>query len=326
MLGGVAALKKEVTEKKTHEDQDGSVRTLFVNTVKPWPDQPRKYFDKDELKALGDSINEVGQKTPIEVSVDPENPGFYIIIDGERRWRACMAIGRKIIQAVIFPAEKAMDRYIRSVIANFGRAGHTPHETALALRKIYSTGEYTIKQVAAMFATSDCWVYQHLSLTKLDERVVAMMSPSFPFKDRLKFATAILLTALPPAVQIEIAEGIVKEKLGLKAARFYVEVKAAEKGFVVGGIASRPEKRRASLISLLAGVKESLPSFLNAPGADLYGFLLDFPNDNFAKVVAMSEECRKGIEALYIAVTAVAAERAKPKPLPPPKRRQKGKK
>src|SRR5262245_12534076 len=74
-------------EAKTAEPQPRSgVRELEIARIRPNPDQPRTHFDEDALKELAESIAERGVLQPILVR--PDGPEHYMIIAGERRWRA----------------------------------------------------------------------------------------------------------------------------------------------------------------------------------------------------------------------------------------------
>lgn len=276
-------------------------RILPVSQIKPWPDQPRKFFSKESIHNLAASINEVGQKVPILVQADPSDPNCFLIIDGERRWRASKLLNRKTMRAIVCPATSDEERYIQSVVSNFGRERHTPYETALALRRIHSTGKYSIPQIAAMFAKSDPWVYQHLSLTKLDPKVVAMMDFVIPAESRLKFCIALPLTVLPKDLQVEIAQEIVAKKMKAIEARHHVLKKAAERGFAVGS-AARPNRRRASLDALVANTDVALTSFLQMPETPLGDFLESFSKQNLAKILALADNCCDGFESLRKAI------------------------
>lgn len=76
---------------------------LYTGDIVPDPDQPRRLYDDDEaaLEALAGSIREVGLLSPIQVRPHPEDPGRYLIIVGERRWRACRMAGVNRIEAVV---------------------------------------------------------------------------------------------------------------------------------------------------------------------------------------------------------------------------------
>lgn len=76
---------------------------LYTGDIAPDPDQPRRLYDEDAaaLQELAASIREVGLLSPIQVRPDPAVPGKYMIIVGERRWRACQIAGVNRIEAVV---------------------------------------------------------------------------------------------------------------------------------------------------------------------------------------------------------------------------------
>mgnify|MGYP000035716887 FL=1 len=71
---------------------EASNSTLPLREIEPDPEQPRKRFDDDALNQLADSITENGLLQPIAVRPKKVGPG-YIIIAGERRWRAARLAG-----------------------------------------------------------------------------------------------------------------------------------------------------------------------------------------------------------------------------------------
>ena len=77
---------------------DDSVNKISINSIKPNKKQARKHFDEDELISLSNSIKEHGLIQPIVVKPDKND---YIIIAGERRWRASKKAGIKEIPAII---------------------------------------------------------------------------------------------------------------------------------------------------------------------------------------------------------------------------------
>lgn len=280
---------------------------LPISKIRPWKDQPRKFFSKDAIKNLANSILEVGQKKPIDVMEDPDRPGLYIVVDGERRLLACQQLGRKTIMAIIVPQEDAERRLIRSVVCNFGSEKHTPYEAAMALRRIYETKKHTVPQIAAMFAKSACWAYQHLSLTRLDQRVVDMMDFDIPHESRLKFAIAILLVDLPGDLQFEIAKHIVDQKMSSKAARHHAEIKAMEKGHKVGGMAKKPNRKRQSLMSLFSLMQESLQTFTGNPHVPLEEFLSTFNGKDLIKLEEHAKKCQTVIGVIFDAIAPAKA-------------------
>lgn len=76
---------------------------LYTGDIVPDPDQPRRFYEEDvlALQELAASIRAVGVLSPIQVRPDPEVPDKYVIIVGERRWRACQIAGVNRIEAVV---------------------------------------------------------------------------------------------------------------------------------------------------------------------------------------------------------------------------------
>ena len=68
-------------------ESKNNVIELPLDRIIPNPDQPRTYFDENEIHGLADSIKSVGLIQPIIVR---EREGFYVIVAGERRYRATM--------------------------------------------------------------------------------------------------------------------------------------------------------------------------------------------------------------------------------------------
>jgi len=76
---------------------------LYTGDIVPDPDQPRRFYEEDvsTLQELAASIRAVGVLSPIQVRPDPEVADKYMIIVGERRWRACQIAGVNRIEAVV---------------------------------------------------------------------------------------------------------------------------------------------------------------------------------------------------------------------------------
>lgn len=103
-IGNIASMmkrakKNSITLDKDSVNADEKILILPLDKVIPDPDQPRKTFDEKSLKELADSLIEHGQLDAIVVK--PLNDGKFMIIGGERRWRAAKIAGLKTIKATI---------------------------------------------------------------------------------------------------------------------------------------------------------------------------------------------------------------------------------
>ena len=126
---GLSALFSDTEE--AYENAQGEtasgVRELPLSDIYPNPDQPRKLFDEGALNDLASSIREHGVISPIVVNADPD--GRYMIIAGERRYRAAKMAGLESIPAVV---KDYTEREIReiSLIENLQREDLNPIEAA----------------------------------------------------------------------------------------------------------------------------------------------------------------------------------------------------
>jgi ParB family chromosome partitioning protein len=125
---------------------------------------------------LADSIATDGQKLPIVVRASGREDFSWIIIDGERRFRACQLIRRHEIRAFVSRVNHPKEVFTDQVIANFFREGHTPFETARAIFRLREMG-MSVAKVARLVGKSEPWVYQHLQLLKLAPEVTELMEP-----------------------------------------------------------------------------------------------------------------------------------------------------
>ena len=107
-------------------EEQGAVTKLPLQKVEPNPNQPRKQFDEEQLQALADSIAEHGLLQPLAVR---DMGGYYQIIAGERRWRACRMAGIDEVPVVIIEADEKKVMEL-AMVENLQRQDLNPMEEA----------------------------------------------------------------------------------------------------------------------------------------------------------------------------------------------------
>lgn len=107
-------------------EEQGAVTKLPLQKVEPNPNQPRKQFDEEQLQALADSIAEHGLLQPLAVR---DMGGYYQIIAGERRWRACRMAGIDEVPVVILEADEKKVMEL-AMVENLQRQDLNPMEEA----------------------------------------------------------------------------------------------------------------------------------------------------------------------------------------------------
>lgn len=141
---GLSALIPEVSEEENKEIEK-EVISLKITNLEPNENQPRKVFDQEKLEALAQSIKEHGVIQPIIVK-KKEN-GFYMIIAGERRWRAARIAGLKEIPVVIKEYDEKTITEI-SLIENLQREDLNPIEEAMGYERLLKDFKMTQEEIS----------------------------------------------------------------------------------------------------------------------------------------------------------------------------------
>lgn len=128
---------------------------VAINLIIPNPDQPRTRFDQAELEGLAQSIRENGLIQPIVVEKAGDR---YILVDGERRWRAHRLAGLETIEALVRPASNhnGLHRLTHALVANIQRSAMGPVDEARAYQKLVEqlgTADAVAKKVGVSNAT-----------------------------------------------------------------------------------------------------------------------------------------------------------------------------
>lgn len=144
---------------------------IRVDEIEPNPQQPRSRFDEDRLEELSASIREVGVLQPVIVTSGEQG---YVLIAGERRWRAAQRAGLETIPAVV--RETAPDdTLVEALVENVQRQDLTPLEEAHAYRQLLENYGMTQEQVADRVGKSRPAVSNTLRLLQLPGPVQTMV-------------------------------------------------------------------------------------------------------------------------------------------------------
>jgi len=158
----------EETEQKS---QVAGVNTLPLADIMPNPSQPRQTFEPEALAELAASIKEHGLIQPIIVTnAGPDSAAPYIIIAGERRWRASKLAGLKEVPVIIKDATPQAMLEL-ALVENVQRADLNPLEEAVAYETLINEFGLTQMQVADKVGKSRTAVANTLRLLQLPGEV-----------------------------------------------------------------------------------------------------------------------------------------------------------
>lgn len=148
-----------------------NVADVAVDRIVRDPDQPREEFDPEALERLAGSIRSRGQLQPIRVRWD-EGRGSYVVVCGERRWRAANMAGLATVQCVIMdgPATPA-ELLALQVVENLLREDLRPVEQARAYRSMMQANGWTAAQLARELDVDHTGVSRALALLELPPAV-----------------------------------------------------------------------------------------------------------------------------------------------------------
>lgn len=164
---GLDALFGPVPEEEQQKEND-VLKNLKITEVEPNRNQPRKNFNQEALEELAESIKEYGLIQPIIVT---EKEGYYSIIAGERRWRACKLAGLEEIPVIVREDDEKKNNEI-ALIENIQREDLNPFEKALGIKNLMNTYGLTQEEVAKKLGKSRSAVANTIRVLNLEPRVL----------------------------------------------------------------------------------------------------------------------------------------------------------
>ena len=197
---------------ENESESGGEVTTLPLRDIEPDKDQPRKAFEEESLTELAASITEHGLLQPIAVRPKPLGAG-YVIIAGERRWRAARMAGLAQVPVVIRDVsdEQAMEL---ALIENLQREDLDPVEEATGIRELMTRCGLTQEQAAQKLGKSRSALANSLRLLNLPENVLELLKSGF-----INIGHAKVILSLPtPELQEQAAQIIADNQLNVRQA------------------------------------------------------------------------------------------------------------
>ncbi len=194
---------------------------LSVDQIQPNPDQPRLFFDLEELKSLSASIQEHGLLQPIRVEgpypgSENESPVYYLV-DGERRLRATKLAGIPTIKAIVIdPAiKKEEGSLVPALVANVQRSDLNPIEESKAFAKLREM-RYTIRNIATMVGRTPSYISLRLKLLDFEPEIQELFSTRMlPIDPEVIYG----LDRLPEKIRVKTAIRFAQKGSGTESIR-----------------------------------------------------------------------------------------------------------
>ncbi|EAJ5680943.1 ParB/RepB/Spo0J family partition protein [Campylobacter lari] len=206
-LSSILADIDEVYEKELGSNE-GRIEEIDIDLISPNPYQPRKNFDTQALEELAGSIKEYGLIQPVVVFKKDEFD--YILIAGERRFRACKLLEKEQIKAVVLNVDDIKLREL-ALIENIQRENLNPIELAHSYKELLEIHDITQEKLADLIHKSRPQIANTLRLLNLNEQ-----TQNFIVEGKISQGHAKVLVGLEKEEEKMIVDTIIGQKLNVR--------------------------------------------------------------------------------------------------------------
>lgn len=232
--------------------------------IRPNPNNPRRYFNEERLDLLRTSIQEVGILVPLIVYADPERPGEYVLMDGERRWRCSVDLGLEKVPTNVIPVPDPLDNLLRMFNIHNVREDWPLISVALSLREVMKiSGEAGEKRLSEMTGVTRSSVRRARRLLSLPEGEIDLI------RDEAHLDRALQVHREDLYLEIEAAESVLRSAVPTFASKH-------TRPEVIRAFAAKAEAgtlRAVTDFRLLARLSKAIEN--NAANGELIYYALD---------------------------------------------------
>ena len=198
------------------EERVSELRQIELTSITPDPSQPRREFDKKALSELASSIKEHGVIQPLIVI---PHKGAYMLVAGERRWRASQQAGLKKVPALVRTLSN-QHKLELALIENVQRENLNPIEIAVAFKKLRDDFSMTLDEISRRVGgKSAAAISNYIRILGLSSDAKKALSEQ---KISEGHARQILSLNGQPKVQKMLLENIIKENWSVRRAEQFV--------------------------------------------------------------------------------------------------------
>ena len=197
-------------------DIKSSNSKISIGSIVPNKNQPRKFFEKEALDELANSIKERGIIQPLIVRNSDGEEGKYELIAGERRWQAAQKAGLHEVPVSIISADNLKSLEL-AIIENVQRKDLNPVEEAESYKNLIDKFNYDQDKVAKFIGKSRSHISNSIRLLSLPNKIIDMIR-----NQKISQGHAKILVGLENAVLL--ADKIVKKNLSVRQSENLVKL------------------------------------------------------------------------------------------------------
>ena len=161
---GLSSLLGDKTNLSFDKPKDNGLLLIPIENIFRDENQPRKEFDKEKIEELAQSIKKNGLIQPLILT--KKDNSNYVLVAGERRWRAAQIANLKTIPALLLPQD--LDKDEISLIENIQRENLKISEEAQAYQRLIDKNKYTHEELSQIVGKSRSHITNLLRILSLD--------------------------------------------------------------------------------------------------------------------------------------------------------------
>jgi len=243
----------------------GQPLPVKLSRIMRFEGQPRRHFDQKGLEDLADDISTNGQKTPVRVCRHSTEKGVFVLIGGERRWRAFGILKEKTgvdptVKCFIDVVNDERHHFREALLDNLHREDLVPLDEAASYHRLYDESQERnhsakIVEIASLVKKSVTHIENYLALHSLPDEVKSLMDFSRSKDERLTITAAVDIarSTSNPQLQLTIAKEAIERNLGVIETRALISIKTGKSGYGVGGRLRRPSDDYKALKIFVGG-------------------------------------------------------------------------
>jgi ParB family transcriptional regulator, chromosome partitioning protein len=241
---------------------------IRVDRIVRDPNQPRVEFEQESLDRLAQSLKERGQLQPVRVRWD-DAASHYVVVLGERRWRAAQLAGLETLACVVVTGEPAPDDLLEDqLVENCLREDLKPMEQARAFKSLLANRSLSQRQLAERLHVGQASIAKALALLNLPEDIQASVDAGAIGPDVAYELTKVANPAEQAALARETTQGLIKRDEIKERAR-------AQRSGAAKGRGANKSRKVTSRCFRLAGGKVTVELKKGSGNAAITGLLRD---------------------------------------------------
>jgi ParB family chromosome partitioning protein len=181
---------------------------IAVALISPNPKQPRRHFDEQALEELADSVRVLGVIQPVTVKLEID--GRYIIISGERRWRAAQMAGLETIPVYVREVDD-QTLHEMALVENIQRQDLNAMEVAISLQRLMEECSLTQDKLSERVGKKRSTIANYLRLLKLPDEVQLAVKEGF-----ISMGHAKAIASAPESIQLSLLKKTIKKGLSVR--------------------------------------------------------------------------------------------------------------